>query len=68
MDQEKTEASDEGYKAEYVAPNGVQMRLRQEQVEDKIWYRAQFGRKADNAVSLGIWSTLDGASDDQSPV
>lgn len=28
--------------------------------EDELWYKAQFGRKADKALSMSIWSALDG--------
>ncbi len=33
--------------------------VRQIEVKNEIWYKAQFGRKADKVLSLGIWSSLD---------
>ena len=32
---------------------------------EEIWYKAQFGRKADKALSLSIWSALDGVVEDE---
>ena len=33
--------------------------------DEEIWYKAQFGRKADKALSLSIWSALDGVVEDE---
>ena len=33
--------------------------VRQVKVKQEIWYKAQFGRKADKVVSDNIWSKLD---------
>ena len=32
---------------------------------EEIWYKAQFGRKADKALSLSIWSALGGVVEDE---
>ena len=33
--------------------------------DEEIWYKAQFGRKADKALSLSTWSALDGVVEDE---
>ena len=33
--------------------------VRRIEVKNEVWYKAQFGRKADKALSLSIWSSLD---------
>lgn len=33
--------------------------------DEEIWYKAQFGRKADKALSMSIWSALDGVVEDE---
>ena len=33
--------------------------VRRIEVKNEVWYKAQFGRKADKVLSLSIWSSLD---------
>jgi DNA-binding MarR family transcriptional regulator len=33
-------------------------------VKDQVWYKASFGRKADNSGSSGLWSMLDELTED----
>ena len=37
--------------------------VRQVKVQDKIWYKAHFGRKTDKPLSSGVWSALDSVID-----
>ena len=39
--------------------------IRKIAVKEETWYKAQFGRKADKALSLSIWSALDGVVEDE---
>lgn len=39
--------------------------VRQIEVKQEIWYKAQFGRKADKIVSDNIWSKLDSVFNDE---
>ena len=39
--------------------------VREVQVKQEIWYKAQFGRKADKVVSDNIWSKLDSVFNDE---
>lgn len=39
--------------------------VRQVQVKQETWYKAQFGRKADRVVSDSIWSKLDSTFKDE---
>ena len=39
--------------------------VRQVEVKEELWYKAQFGRKADKTLSLSIWSALDGVVEDE---
>ena len=34
-------------------------------VKNEVWYKAQFGRKADKVLSLNIWSSLNNIADDK---
>ncbi|MCB0208353.1 MAG: hypothetical protein KDJ52_03430 [Anaerolineae bacterium] len=38
--------------------------VREVKVKQEIWYKAQFGRKADKVVSDNIWSKLDNVFND----
>jgi predicted DNA-binding transcriptional regulator len=38
--------------------------VRRIEVKEEVWYKAQFARKADKALSSNIWSALDGFVDD----
>ena len=37
---------------------------RRVKVKNEVWYKAQFGRKADKVLSLDIWSSLDDIAGD----
>ena len=39
--------------------------VRQVEINSEIWYKAQFGRKADKALSQTIWSALDQVADEE---
>ena len=39
--------------------------IRRIAVKNEVWYKAQFGRKADKVLSLSIWSSLDDVMGDQ---
>lgn len=39
--------------------------VRRVEVKEEIWYKAQFGRKADKTLSMSIWSALDGVVEDE---
>jgi len=38
---------------------------RRVEVREEIWYKAQFGRKADKVLSSTIWSSLDKVVDEE---
>jgi predicted HTH transcriptional regulator len=38
--------------------------VREVAVRNKVWYKASFGRKADNAGTSGLWSMLDELTED----
>jgi predicted transcriptional regulator len=37
--------------------------MRRVEVNDEVWYKAFFGRKADKKLSTGVWSALDNILD-----
>jgi hypothetical protein len=37
--------------------------IRRAEVNEEIWYKAHFARKADKKLSLGVWSALDNILD-----
>ena len=37
--------------------------IRRVEVNEEIWYKARFARKADKKLSLGVWSALDNILD-----
>lgn len=39
--------------------------LRRVELDAEIWYKVQFGRKADKALSQHLWSALDSAADEE---
>ena len=39
--------------------------VQREVLNSEIWYKAQFGRKADKVLSQSIWAALDGVVEDE---